>query len=72
MSTARAYPGAFGDAWYNDSVSDALTYGIEAAVGVCCLLAAAGAWRRAPLRWLGVVFAVAGLAALLHAGSRLL
>jgi len=53
-------------------VSDALTYGIEAAVGVCCLVAAVGAWRRAPLRWLGVVFAVAGLAAFLHAGSRLL
>jgi len=53
-------------------VSDALTYGIEAAVGVCCLVAAVGAWRRAPLRWLSVVFAVAGLAAFLHAGSRLL
>jgi hypothetical protein len=72
MSTARAYPGSFGDAWYNGSVSDALTYGIEAAVGVCCLVAAAGAWRRASLRWLGVVFAIAGLAALLHAASRLL
>jgi hypothetical protein len=53
-------------------VSDALTYGIEAAVGVCCLVAAARAWPRESLRWLGVVFAVAGLAALLHAASRLL
>jgi hypothetical protein len=69
---ARAYPGAFGDAWYNGSVSDALTYGIEAAVGVCCILGAASAWRRPSLRWLSVVFATAGLAALLHAASRLL
>jgi hypothetical protein len=53
-------------------VSDALTYGIEAAVGVCCIVAAASAWRRSSLRWLAVVFAAAGLAALLHAASQLL
>lgn len=58
--------------WYNGSVSDALTYGIEAAVGVCCMVAAASAWRRPALRWLAVVFAAAGLAALLHAASQLL
>jgi len=58
--------------WYNGSVSDALTYGIEAAVGVCCMVAAASAWRRSSLRWLAVVFAAAGLAALLHAASQLL
>jgi hypothetical protein len=52
-------------------VSDALTYGIEAAVGVCCILAAVSAWRRSSLRWLAVVLAVAGLAALLHAASQL-
>lgn len=57
--------------WYNGSVSDALTYGIEAAVGACCILAAVGAWRRSSLRWLAVVLAAAGLAALLHAASRL-
>jgi hypothetical protein len=53
-------------------MSHVLTYGIEAAVGVCCLVAAAGAWRRASLRWLGAVFAVAGLTALVHAATRLL
>jgi len=52
-------------------VSDVVTYGIEAAVGVCCVLAAASAWRRSSLRWLAVVFAAAGLAALLHAASQL-
>ena len=58
--------------WYNGTVSDVVTYGIEAAVGVCCILAAASAWRRSSLRWLAVVFATAGLAALLHAASHLL
>jgi hypothetical protein len=58
--------------WYNGSMSDVVTYGIEAAVGVCCILAAASAWRRSSLRWLAAVFAVAGLAALVHAASRLL
>lgn len=58
--------------WYNGSMSDVVTYGIEAAVGVCCILTAASTWRRSSLRWLAVVFAAAGFAALLHAASRLL
>jgi hypothetical protein len=58
--------------WYNGSVSDAVTNVIEAAVGVCCMVAAASAWRRSSLRWLAAVFAAAGLVALLHAASQLL
>ena len=45
---------------------DAVVYGIELAVGLACLVLAAGAWRR-DLRWVAAPFAVAGLAAALHA-----
>ena len=45
-------------------MADAVTYGIEIAVGACCLLASVGAWRR--IAWLGVVLAVAGLTAIVH------
>ena len=45
-------------------VSSSLTYAVEIAVGLACLLAAPGAWRRAP--WLGGLLAVAGVAALGH------
>ena len=41
-----------------------LTYAVEIAVGAACLLAAPGAWRR--MRWLGVLLAVAGVAAAGH------
>lgn len=37
----------------------------ELVIGAGCLLAAPGAWRRA--RWLGVLLAVAGIAAVIHA-----
>jgi hypothetical protein len=37
----------------------------ELAVGVGCLASAPFAWRRA--RWLGVLLAIAGLAAVVHA-----
>ncbi len=40
---------------------------IETAVGVACLVAAAGTWRRPGLRIVAVVLAVAGLVAVIHA-----
>ena len=40
------------------------TSAIEIAVGVACLGAAAGAWRRS--RWLAAVLVAAGLAAVIH------
>ena len=46
---------------------DALTYAIEGAVGGACLVAAAATWRHPGLRLVSVVFAVAGLAAVIHA-----
>ena len=45
-------------------VSDVLTYAVEIAVGVACLGAAAGAWRR--MRWPAAVLVVAGVAAVVH------
>ena len=47
-------------------MSDAVTYGIEAAVGVACLAAAYGVRRRPGLRLVGALLAVAGVAAVLH------
>ena len=40
---------------------------IETAVGVACVVAAAGIWRRPGLRVVAVVLAVAGLVAVTHA-----
>ncbi|MGZ8618998.1 MAG: hypothetical protein ACXWYE_03765 [Actinomycetota bacterium] len=48
-------------------MSDTLTYAIELAVGLGCLAAAVGLWRRASLRALAVLFAVGGVAAAVHA-----
>lgn len=48
-------------------MSDALTYTIELAVGLGCLAAAVGLWRRTSLRALAVLFAVGGAAAAAHA-----
>jgi hypothetical protein len=45
--------------------ADLVTDLTEMAVGLACLGAAPFAWRRA--RWLGVLLAVAGLAAVVHA-----
>ena len=41
-----------------------LTYSVEIAVGLACLLAVPGAWRRNT--WTGCLLAVAGLAAVGH------
>ena len=49
---------------------DALTYTIEAAVGVACLVVAAATWRSG-LRLVSVAFAAAGLAAVIHAAVSL-
>lgn len=46
---------------------DVLTYAIELAVGLGCLVVAAGLWRRGSLRALAVLFAVGGVAAAVHA-----
>lgn len=40
---------------------------IEAAVGVACVAAAAGIWRRPGLRLVAAVLTVAGLVAVVHA-----
>jgi hypothetical protein len=52
-------------------MSDAVTYGIEAAVGVACLLAAYGIRRRPGLRLVTALLAVAGVAAVAHASVTL-
>jgi hypothetical protein len=64
MSTARrAYPAP---------VDRTLTYAIELAVGLGCVVAAVPALRARRLRWLGFVLLVAGAAAIAHAAFRLL
>ena len=40
---------------------------VEIAVGIACLLAAVGTWRREGLRWISILLGVAGLAAVGHA-----
>ena len=52
-------------------MSDMVTYGIEAAVGVACLVAAYGLRRRPGLRLVAVLLAVAGIAAVVHAAISL-
>jgi hypothetical protein len=64
MSTARrAYPAP---------VDRTLTYAIELAVGIGCVVAAVLASRTRRLRWLVIVLFVAGAAAIAHAALRLL
>ena len=48
-------------------MADAVTSWIEAAVGVACLVASAGAWRRPGLSLLAAFLAVAGTVAVVHA-----
>ena len=48
-------------------MGDLLTNLVEAGVGVGCLAAAWASWQRPPLRWLSIVLAVAGAAAIGHA-----
>jgi uncharacterized membrane protein len=52
-------------------VSDALTYAIEVGVGLACLASAIGLRRSSRLRWLGILLAVAGLAAIVHGVAEL-
>jgi hypothetical protein len=40
---------------------------VELAVGVACLLAGRGLWRRPGVRWASVLLVIAGLAAAIHA-----
>jgi peptidoglycan/LPS O-acetylase OafA/YrhL len=47
--------------------SETITNVVELAVGLGCLAAGVGAWRRRPLRWVAVLLLVAGLAAVAHA-----
>ena len=44
-----------------------LTYAIELAVGVGCLVGVPAAWRSGRGRWLAGLLLVAGLAAVVHA-----
>ncbi len=46
-------------------MSDTVTNVVELAVGLGCLAAGVGAWRRS-LRWVAALLAVAGLAASIH------
>ena len=48
-------------------MSDVVTYGIELAVGIACLAAAARLRRSRPLRWLALLLLVGGVAATVHA-----
>jgi len=52
-------------------MAEAITSWIEAAVGVACLIASAGAWRRSRLRAVAAMLAVAGVAAVVHAAVAL-
>ena len=52
-------------------MSDVVTYGIEAAVGAACLLAANGVRGRPGLRLFAVVLAIAGITAVVHAAVSL-
>ena len=47
--------------------SESVTNVVELAVGLGCLAAATGAWRRPQLRWVAALLLVAGLAAVIHA-----
>lgn len=48
---------------------DTVTYGIEAAVGVVCLVAAYGVRRRPGLRLVAALLGIAGVAAVAHAAT---
>jgi hypothetical protein len=52
-------------------MSDLVTNLVELAVGLGCLAAGAGAWRRPGLAWLAALLVVAGLAATVHAAVEL-
>ena len=50
---------------------ETLTSVVELVVGLGCLAAAAGSWRRPSLRWVAALLLVAGLAAVAHAAIAL-
>ena len=50
---------------------ETLTSVVELVVGLGCLAAAAGSWRRPHLRWVAALLLVAGLAAVIHAALAL-
>jgi hypothetical protein len=52
-------------------MSQTVTYAIELAVGLGCVIAAVPALRHRRLRWLGVVLIAAGTTAIAHAIARL-
>ena len=43
-----------------------MTYAIEVAVGLACVVSALGLRRRRRFRWLAILLAVAGMAAIVH------
>jgi hypothetical protein len=53
-------------------MSDAVTYGIEAAVGLACLVAGFSVRRRSGLRLVAALLGIAGVAAVAHAASSLI
>jgi uncharacterized membrane protein len=52
-------------------VSDAVTYAIEVGVGLACVASAVGLRRERRLRWLAILLAIAGLAAVVHGVAEL-
>lgn len=48
-------------------MGEVLTSAIEAAVGVACLVGAAGIWRRSRLGIVVLLLGIAGIVAVLHA-----
>ena len=51
--------------------SETITDVVELAVGLGCLAAGVGAWRRPQLRWVASLLLVAGLAAVVHSALAL-
>jgi hypothetical protein len=52
-------------------MADIVTSVVELAVGLGCLAAAVGAWRRGGLRWLAALLVAAGVAATVHSAAAL-
>jgi uncharacterized membrane protein len=52
-------------------VSDAVTYAIEVGVGLACLASAISLRRSSRPRWLAILLAAAGLAAIVHGVAEL-
>jgi hypothetical protein len=53
-------------------MGETLTYLIELAVGLGCIVAAAPTMRSPGRRWIGAILLVAGAAAVTHAVARLI